>query len=59
MLFDTFCFNNLLLTQGKVHIAKIYFFRNLVPHFCIVFSTICGTAVEENEKHMRIEIMFW
>ena len=44
MLFDTSCFKNLLL-------AKMRIFRKFVPpHFSTVFSTICGTVVEENEK---------
>ena len=27
--------------------------------FCNVLSIFCGTVVEENEKHMGIEIRFW
>ena len=59
-LFDTSCFKNLLLTKGKVHIAKMHIFvKNFdPPHFCTVFSTICGTLVEETKKHRRIEIRF-
>ena len=53
MLFDTSCFKNLLLTPGEVHLAtmRFFFFRKFAhPHFCTVFSTICGTVVEENEE---------
>ena len=31
-------------------LSRIVFFEILGPHFCTVFSTICGTVVEENEK---------
>ena len=52
-------FKNPLLIKGKVHIATMHFFRNFgLLHFCTVFSTICGTVVEENEKYRRIEIRF-
>ena len=40
MLFNTSCFKNVFLTQGKVHFAKMFFFffRNFEPpHFCTVF----------------------
>ena len=54
MLFDTYCFQNLLLTWGKVHIEENVYFQNVDLHlFCTVFSTICGTVVEENEKTLR------
>ena len=29
-----------------------------LPQFFTVVSTICGTVVEENEKHRKIEIRF-
>ena len=45
-----------------MHIAKMHVFRNFgPPHFCTVFSTICRTVVEENEKKNtgRSKLGFW
>ena len=55
MLFDTSCFKNLLLTSGKsAHRKKFIFFAFFwASSFFTVFSTICGTVVEENEKTQR------
>ena len=58
MLFDTYCFNNLLFTSGEEHIEKMQFVRNVGPLIFELFSTIFGTVVEENEKHRVIEIRF-
>ena len=45
MLFETRFHKKVLLVLGKFHIAKMrVFFRNFdLPHFCTVFSPICGT----------------
>ena len=59
MLFNTSCFKNLQVTSRKVHTARMQIVRNVWPrHFFTVFSTICGTVVEENEKTQGIEIGF-
>ena len=44
-----------------MHFAKFLIFSKFwpLPFFCTVFSTICGTVVEENEKNRGIEIRFF
>ena len=59
MLFNTSCFKNLLLTEGKEHIAQMHIsFEILAPLFFTVFSTICGTVVWRERKNTGIEIGF-
>ena len=42
-----------LLVQRKVHITQMHIFRNFeLPYFCMVFSTICGTVVKQNNEAM-------
>ena len=46
--------------RNKCTSQNAYFFRNFgLSHFCTVFSTICGTVVEENEKHNGSKLGFW
>ena len=62
MLCDTSGFKNLLRTWGKVHFATCVFSEFLAslifPVCFFFFFNICGTVVEENEKHREIEIRF-
>ena len=57
MLFDTSCFQKLLLAQ--VHIAKMFCFSKFwAPSFVHCVFDHLRTVVEENEKHREIEITF-
>ena len=36
-----------------MHIAKMFFSKFRSPHFCTVFSTICGTVVKKKKMSQR------
>ena len=60
MLFDTFCFKNLLLTYGKVHIEKMIFFSIFLdpPIFAMYFLPSAARSLKRTKKHRWIEKRF-
>ena len=60
MLFNTSCFKNLLLTEGKVHIAQMHIsFEILAPSFYSVFYHLRHGRLKRTKKHRGSKSGFW
>ena len=60
MLFDTFCFKNLLPTSGKVHFAKMSFVVEILGPLIFALCVLPSAArsLKRTKKHRGIEIRF-